>query len=150
MRFLNRQWIEGGYDDDTTGLYWAVYVRHLEDIAPDTPKWVRALGAMSMGKHFAGCPVSSCSLNAEAGVFHLVIELQTIEGGAFLDIEYQGVDPDSVDVHAFDDVEFLLTDEIDLAPGEKFEHRLLLSPEGEFAIQFKDLRLNLTQPGEEE
>ena len=90
MRFLNRQWIEGGYDDDTTGLYWAVYVRHLEDIAPDTPQWVRALGAMSMGKHFAGCPVSSCSLNAEAGVFHLVIELQTIEGGAFLDIEYQG------------------------------------------------------------
>jgi hypothetical protein len=150
MRYLNRQWVEGGYDEFTTQLYWGVYLRHLEDLAPDMPQWVRALGAMSLGKHFIGCPVSSCGLDAGAGVFHLVVEVETIEGDAFLDIKYQGVDPDSVDEHAFDDVEFLLTDELDIAPDEKFEHRILLSPEGEFAIQFKDLRLNLTQADEEE
>lgn len=151
MRFLNRQWAEGGYDSFTTDLYWSVYLRHLEEIAPDVPQWVRALGALSLGKAFVGRTVSSCSLNRTAGVFHLVVEVETVEGSAFLDIAYEGVDPASVDEHCFDDIEFLLTDELDIAPHEKFEHRILLSPTGEFAIQFTDLRLNLTPAaGEEE
>ena len=147
MRFLNRKWVEGGYDDFTTDLYWGVYMRHLEDIAGDLPQMVRTLGALSMGKAFIGSKVAATSLNHQEKSFMLVLRLQTIEGDAFLEITYLGVDPDAVDEHGFDDVEFTLTDEIDIAPDECFEHRVLLSPDGEFVIQFNDIKLDLKRPG---
>ena len=150
MRFLNRKWAEGEYDEFTTDLYWQVYLRHLEDIAPDTPQWVRALGALSLGKNFMGRKVSACSLDELTGTFHLVIEVDTIDGPAFLDIGYEGVDSDSIDEQAFDKCEFLLTDELDIAPGEKFEHRILLSPDGEVAIRFSDMNLNLSPAGRDD
>jgi hypothetical protein len=152
MRFLNRKWAEGGYDDYTTHLYLGVYLRHLEDIAPDAPQNVRVLGAISQGHNLAGTEVAATRLDHEAKVFHLVISVRTIEGDGFMEIRYLGIDPDAVDEHAFDGVDYLLTDELDIAPGgELYEHRILLSPDGEFVIHFKDLQLNLSRPeGEEE
>jgi hypothetical protein len=150
MRFLNRKWAEGGYDDQTTYMYWTVYQRHFESIAPDLPRNARALGAITRGQHLVGAQVAATSLNREKGSFHLVLRLATVDGEAYLDITYRGVDPDAIDEHAFDKVDYLLTDELDMAPNELFEHRYLLSPEGEFAIQFRDMDLKLTPAGEEE
>jgi len=150
MRFLGRKWVEGGYDEQTTDLYWGVYLRHFEDIAADLPKMARALGMLSQGKGFAGSDVAATRLDRDAKTFKLVLRIQTIEGDVYLDINYLGVDPDAVDERAFDNVDFVLTDELDIAPDECFEHRILLSPEGEFAIQFNDLQLRINRPGEEE
>lgn len=150
MRFLNRNWVEGGYDEFTTDLYWGVYVRHLEDIATDLPKMARTLGALSLGKGLMGSEIAGTSLDAARKTFKLVLRVRTVEGDAYLELEYLGVDPDSVDEALFNNVEFVLTDELDIAPGECFEHRVLLSPEGEFAVQFNDMELRLKRPGEEE
>lgn len=150
MRFLNRKWAEGGYEEQTTWLYWEVYLRHLESIAPDLPRNARALAAMTQGRNLVGNQVAATKLDREKASFHIVVRLNTIDGEAYLDIEYRGVDVDSIDEHAFDKVDYLLTDEFDMAPNEMFEHRYLLSPEGEFAIQFNELELKLKQQGEEE
>ncbi|MCB9893851.1 MAG: hypothetical protein H6839_05360 [Planctomycetes bacterium] len=151
MRFLNRKWVDGGYDEETTYLYLGVYLRHLEDIAPDAPTNVRVLGAISQGHNLIGSRVAVTSLDAEARSFHLVLRIQTIEGDRFMDIRYTGVDPDAVDEHAFDGVDYVLTDELDVCPGDRFEHRILLSPDGEFVIQFDDLQLKVSKgKGEEE
>ncbi|MBZ0137978.1 MAG: hypothetical protein K8I27_16600 [Planctomycetes bacterium] len=150
MRFLNRKWVEGGYDGFTTDLYWGVYLRHFEDIAADLPKMARALGSLSLGKGLTGSQVTATSLDRDARSFRLVLKVQTIEGDAYLEIAYRGVDPDAVDEHMFDAVDFILTDELDIAPGDCFEHRVLLSPEGEFAIQFNDMDIKLARPGEDE
>lgn len=150
MRFLNRKWTENGYDEFTTDLYWGVYLRHFEDIAGDLPKMARALGAMSLGKNLISSEVAATSLDAANKTFKLVLRLRTIHGDLFMDITYKGVDPAEVDEGVFDGVDFVLTDEFDIAPGECFEHRILLSPDGEFAIQFNDMDLKLTRTGEEE
>lgn len=147
MRFLNRKWAEGGYDDYTTHLYLGVYLRHLEDIAPDAPQNLRVLGAVSQGHNLAGSQIAATRLDRAAKVFHLVISVRTIEGDGYLEIRYEGIDPDAVDEHAFEGVDYLLTDEIDVAPGgEQWEHRILLSPDGEFVVRFKDLQLKLDLP----
>ena len=150
MRFLNRKWVDGGYDEETTYLYLGVYLRHLEDLAPDAPTNVRVLGAISQGHNLIGSQVAVTALDREAGNFHLVLRIQTIEGDRFMDVRYKGVDPDTVDEHAFDGVDYVLTDELDVAPDERFEHRILLSPEGEFAIQFSDLELKVSRGKNEE
>lgn len=149
MRFLNRKWAEGGYDEQTAGLYLAVYERHVESIAKDLPRHARALAVLTQGHHLSGTRVAATSLDRDKGTFHLVIKLATADGNAFLDLEYRGVDPDAIDEHAFDDVDYLLTDEMDIGPNELFEHRFLLSPEGEFAIQFSDMDLKLNAAEEE-
>ncbi|MCB9932463.1 MAG: hypothetical protein H6841_03485 [Planctomycetes bacterium] len=146
MRYLNRKWVEGGYDEFTTQLYLGVYLRHLEDIAPDAPTSVRVLGAVSQGQGMVGSQIAGTRLDPVEKTFSLIIKLQTVDGDIFMEIRYEGVQPDSVDEHAFEGVDYLLTDEMDLAPDEMFEHRILLSPEGEFAIRFKDLKLNLSRP----
>ena len=145
MRFLNRKWAEGGYDEFSTNHHLGVYLQHLEDLAIDAPTNVRVLGAVSQGSGLVGTTVAATSLDREGKNFHLVIKLQTIEGERFLDIRYEGVDPDNVDEHAFDGVDYLLTDELDSTTTELYEHRILLSPDGEFAIQFADLKLKLAK-----
>jgi hypothetical protein len=145
MRFLNRKWAEGGYDDFTRELYWQVYLRHLESIADDLPRNARALAALSQGHRFVGGKVAATKLDREKASFQVVVRMDTISGEAFLDIEYRGIDAETIDEHALDEVDYLLTDEFDLAPNEMFEHRFLLSPEGEFAIQFNEMDLKLRQ-----
>jgi hypothetical protein len=150
MRFLNRKWADGGYDEQTAGLYWAVYQRHLESIAKDLPRHARALAAITRGHQLSGAQVAATSMDRENAAFHLVLRLDTADGDAFLDIHYSGVDPEALDEHALDNTDYLLTDEMDIGPDETFEHRLLLSPEGELVIQFRDLDLKITHGGEEE
>lgn len=150
MRFLNRKWAEGGYDDFTSELYWSVYVRHLEDIASDLPKMARAVGQLSLGKGFAGCEIAATSLDPQQGSFKLILRVQTIEGDAFLELNYAGVDVEAIDPKLIDEADFVLTDELDLAPDESFEHRFLLSPKGELSVRFKDMELHLGRPGEDE
>jgi len=150
MRFLNRKWANGKYNNFKTELYHGVYLRHLEDLLPDAPDSVRILAAISQGAGLAGCKVAATKLDRQARTFQLVVKVRTLRGPSYLDIVYQGVDPDSINEHAFDKVKHLLTDELDLAPGERFEHRILLSPRGEFAIQFKDMALQMPRDDSDE
>ena len=50
----------------------------------------------------------------------------------------------------FGDSEVVRDVSFQIAPGEKFEHRILLSPDGEVAIRFSDMNLNLSPAGRDD
>lgn len=152
MRFLTRDWLEDDFDEFTQALYLQVYMRHLEDIAGDLPEGARALAALSMGYRLNGAEVSATSLDEKTGQFRLVLKVETIGGEMFLEVEYSGVDPDGIDLEPFENAETLLTDEFDIAPDARFEHRMLFEPDGEGNVIFKDVvfRTRQTKTDEEE
>lgn len=144
MRFLKREWI-GELDEVTQGLYLQVYMRHFEDIADDLPDHARALGTLSGGFRLNGAKVAATSLDRKGGRFTVVLRVDTLAGDAFLEIEYRGVDPDSIDPEPFENAEFLLTDEFDVGPDGTFEHRMLFHPDGESSVLFTDLMFRMRQ-----
>jgi hypothetical protein len=139
MRFLNRDWVGGAHDQFTLELYHSVYVRHLLDIAADLPASARVFSMLSQGTLLAGGRVVGTTRNDDR--FKFVVRLAG-SAEAFLELEYEGVDWDASDLEALESADKCLTEEFDVTPGELFEHRILLEPDGEAVVRFKDLKFH--------
>ncbi len=139
MRFLDRKWADGGHDEFTLELYHSVYVRHLMDIATELPPAVRTFALLSRGMLLAGSKIIATQQDEKAGTFTLILKVKGHDAQHYLQIEYQGVDFDGSDLDALHFADECLTEEFDTLPEESFEHRILLTPEGEVVIRFKDL-----------
>jgi hypothetical protein len=150
MRFLTRKWVEGEYDGQTSDLHHAVYVRHLEDIAGELPKSARTLARLSEGLLLAGTALIATQYDADKKSFTLILKVTRIDTEHYLQLEYLGVDPDKCELEPFDYATQCVTEEFDLAPDELFEHRILLMPDGEAVIRFKDLKFHSKRNDAEE
>lgn len=150
MRFLDRKWIETEHKDPEAWLNLHVYQRHLEDIADDLPRNARALAALSLGMQLKGAEIAATTFRRDDARFTLVVQVPTLHGVGWLEIEYQGVEVDDFDPEPFEEAESLLTDEFDLAPDGLTEHRLLFKPKGEGRVRFKDLQLKVRVDDDEE
>lgn len=138
MRFLNRKWVDQGYDRFERDLHWGVYLRHLEEIAADVPHGVRLLGGLSQGVNLFASAIAATSHDQAARRFNLVLDI----GGRYLDIQYIDAEPENPEV--LETAQRVLTDELDLGPDGLIEHRILLDPQGEFVVRFKDIQLKLS------
>ncbi len=150
MRFLTRKWVEGEYDANTFGLHHAVYVRHLEDIAAELPKSARTLALLSEGLLLTGTTLIATQYDAAKKSFTLILKVSRVEAEHYLQLEYLGVDPDQCELEPFDYATECITEEFDLGPGELFEHRILLRPDGEAVIRFQDLKFHSKRNDAEE
>lgn len=142
MRFLDRKWANGEYDGFTVGLYHGVYLRHLDDIGPELPHAARALAVQSQGILLSEAELMATRLDEKEGAFSLVLKFRGEQLEHYLELEYLGVSRDTSELDAFDLAERILTEEFDLGPDGTFEHRLLLAPDGEAVIRFKDIRFH--------
>lgn len=144
MKFLTRHWYDAGHDDDT---YFA-YRRYLTGISAklDAPMLALALSDL----HDARFLDVANDRQARTLTIRLRIGFRRI-GYADLHLRYEGVDVSAID----GDTDALLADarteviyhEVDAHAGGRFEHRLLLSPGGEFVLTFD--RLAIWQQGVE-
>jgi hypothetical protein len=146
MRFLTRNWLEGT-KDQMAWLNLEVYARHLREIQSEMPSGARSFARMSSGLQLLEAAIVATTLDKDAGVFTLVLRVEGVNDPYFFELEYLGVDPELLELDDFDMAEYCLTEEFDLAPDEMFEHRILLAPEGEAVIRFKDMRLHAKRAG---
>jgi hypothetical protein len=142
MRFLTRELVEGDHDALTFGLHHSVYLRHLEDIAGDLPKSARTLALLSQGLLLARTTLIPTQYDAHKQSFTLILKVARLGTEHYLQLEYLGVDADESELEPFNFASECVTEEFDIAPGELFEHRILLAPEGEAVIRFKDLKFH--------
>ncbi|MDC1141970.1 hypothetical protein OAU50_02670 [Planctomycetota bacterium] len=152
MRFLTREFAESDLEDSTAdfkaGLYHQVYMRHLEEIAGDLPKSVRAFAFQTMGLHMRGLGLIDALEDAGDETLTLTFGVPA-QPDVFLSCRYTGVNTDALDEAAMMTIEengsHILADEFDLAPQQRFEHRLLFGPDGQVGIQFKNLYVEIIQ-----
>lgn len=150
MRYLNRKWADGEYDEFTTDLYYSVYMRHLVDTAPELPQGARAFAMLSRGQLLAAGELVATRFDETAQSFTLILKFNSGTEANFLELEYLGVSRDTSDLEAFELADGCLTEEFDLGPEGTFEHRILLQPEGEALIRFTDLKLHAKRGGSDE
>ena len=144
MKYLTREWYDGGHDDDA---YFA-YRQYLTSISEGLSAPVLALALSDL--HDARFRNVDHDRETRVLTLRLRIGFRRL-GYADLHLRYEGVDLAAID----GDPAELLADpqteviyhEVDLRDDGRFEHRLLLWPRGELAIGFD--RLNLSQKGVE-
>jgi hypothetical protein len=98
----------------------------------------------------AGTTVIATQYDAAKKSFTLILKVTRLDAEHYLQLEYLGVDPDQCQLEPFDYATECVTEEFDLAPGELFEHRILLRPDGEAVIRFKDLKFHSKRNDAEE
>ncbi len=150
MRYLNRKWADGDYDEFTTDLYYGVYMRHLADTAPELPQGARAFAMLSRGQLLASAELLATRFDEAERTFTLILKFTTGSEENFVEMEYLGVTRDTSELGAFELADGCLTEEFDLGPEGTFEHRILLYPEGEAMIRFSDLKLHARRGNKEE
>ncbi|MCC6466264.1 MAG: hypothetical protein IT463_13075 [Planctomycetes bacterium] len=143
MRFLNRKWASGQYDELRAGNYYCVYLRHVQDIADDLPDELRAFAMLTHGHAASGATIWSARLRDREQVLSLRLLLQDSKGKKWLlRLRYLDVDVELLERGLLarlcrDPETRCLTDEVDLAPEGRVEHRILFAPDGEIAIRFR-------------
>ncbi len=143
MRWFTREWATGALDESEFERRVSEYQQHLEAIRPDLRDGAEQL--LSVNIHDA--QVRSWQLT-EDGVLHLRVLAGDLQRGyEWLDLRYElvrlvGASSEDIGGWRLDEpgVE-LLYDEIDGADGGKYEHRILVSPDGEFGIRFSSVEL---------
>jgi hypothetical protein len=145
MRFLTRDWFEGKWKDQYAHVNFEVYLRHLEEIGAELPPGARTFAAVSMGMRLVGAQIVATTLDEEAETFTLVLRVHGRDADYFLELEYLGVDADTLELEDFPMAEACLTEEFHRGTDDMLEHRILLSPQGEAVIRFKDIRFHSKQ-----
>ena len=149
MRFLTRKWADGVYSDQQAGIIYGAYLEHLEELLPDMPlgfrNWVR-LGA---GSGVRGAPLLSARYDAPTGTFTLKLrpDLPPVLEARLC---YLGAVNGSFDLEELERLiaggeSRCLFDEPDFGGDEDiWMHSILLEPEGEFSIRFREFRFEVT------
>jgi hypothetical protein len=143
MKWFDRNYVTGSLDDEDWERRRAEYSRHLERVAADLGDGAEELIA-SMNLHDAQVQEWAWAdrvftLRVLAGDIQRGYEVMTLR---YEDAELHGATDDDLARWRLTEpgVE-LVEDEVDLSPGERCEHRLLVWPDGEFAIRFGALRI---------
>jgi hypothetical protein len=138
MKYLTRDWYEGGHDDD---VYFA-YRRYLTGISERLPAPVLALALSDL--HDARFLDIAHDPQARTLAVRLRIGFRRI-GYADLHLRYSGV---LLDASGGEPAELLanpktevIYHEVDVTDGARFEHRLLLAPQGQLTIGFDAVEL---------
>jgi hypothetical protein len=138
MKYLTREWYEGGHDDD---VYFA-YRRYLTGISERLPAQVLALALSDL--HDARFLDVEHDPQARTLTLRLRIGFRRI-GYADLHLRYSGVVLDAVDGEPAallaDPQTEVIYHEVDVSDDDRFEHRLLLSPHGQLTIGFDVVEL---------
>lgn len=150
MRFLTRDFAEGKLTEFDEQLYHSVYIRHLEEIGTDLPANVAAFALQTLGIGMCGLVLLDVMEDAGDETLVLILSGPKDTPQLLVNITYKGVNTDYLDEAALMQIEQqeseLLADEVDLAHNGRFEHRLLFGPEGEIAIQCRDMKLTISRP----
>jgi hypothetical protein len=143
MKWFDRDYVTGGLDDVEWERRRADYADHLNTIGSDLGDGADELIA-SVNLHDAQVQEWACA----DGVFKLRVLAGDLQRGyEFVTLLYE--DAELHGATAGDLARWRVTepgvdfieDEVDIRPDGRYEHRLLLWPEGEFAVTFRALRL---------
>jgi hypothetical protein len=144
MKYLTRDWYDGGHDDD---VYFA-YRRYLTGISENLPASVLALALSDL--HDARFLNVAHDQWNDSLTLRLRIGFRRL-GYSDLHLRYAGVelsanggDPTSL---LNDSQTEVIYHEVDVRDDGRFEHRLLLSPTGELVLGFD--ALDISQKGVE-
>lgn len=149
MRFLDRRWVNRKLDNHELMLHLSVYIRHLESIADDMPPKLRAYAGLTAGTGLLGGRLIKARLHRAKGTLRIVFQLDPGEGDSVkVRMLFSKVDLESLNVESWKRIcasksSIAGTDEVDLAPGGLFEHRILFLPRGETAVRFGRFRMEI-------
>jgi hypothetical protein len=144
VRWFDREGFCGSFDDEQAEAVRAAYWRHIDRLRPHLPESVQRL-ALDVNLHDAKIE----SWDTEDGELRAGFGWGDLKVGYWLStLTYRGAavrvePPDSLRNPETE----VLYDEIDTAE-EGFEHRLLLTPEGEISIRFRSMAIE-TKPLEQ-
>ena len=151
MRFLDRPWAEGERTDFEAGLHQQVYFRHLGEIADVLPRRLRVFAEVTGGTGLHGARLIKARLNREKGTLRVVFQLPTQRDiWAKVRMMFSKLNVEAFDARPWKRVcsnaeSLCLVDEVDLAPGGLFEHRMLFDPEGETSVIFKRFAMEIEE-----
>lgn len=138
MRWFTREWLHA---DEGDGIGVA-YTAHLAAIAPRLHSGAQSLPDIDLHDG----QVRRYSL--EDGVFAMTVLIGDLEVGyEWLSLRYEGAELIGLPRDGIRRLRLrarrteLLYDEIDLAPGDLFEHRILLWPRRELCIRFSSVAI---------
>jgi hypothetical protein len=143
MRFLDRAWVDGERTDFEMQLHEQVYLRHLAAISDDLPRRLRVFAQVTAGTGLHKARLIKARLNRAKGTLRVVMQLPTAhEIWAKVRMQFSKVDIEAFNARPWKRVcsnpeSTCLVDEVDLAPGGLYEHRMLFDPEGETSVIFK-------------
>lgn len=146
MRWLTREWWSGdvvGPEYEAATLHYAL---NLERISPSLPLPLRVLADLDL--HDALIDDVILDEDAQLVTMRLVAG-DLARGYVFLTLTYHGgsfIGPDLQQVERLvnDPETEILLQEVDMLFPGRFEHRLLLWPEGELTVQYSALSLAMT------
>jgi hypothetical protein len=141
VRWFDREGFCGSFDDEQSDAAKAAYWQHIERLRPQLPEPVERL-ALDVNLHDAVITHwarDERELRAGFGWGDLQVGYW-LSALTYRDGEVRVDPPESVR----DPETEVLYDEVDIA-GEGFEHRLLLTPQGEISIRFHSLAIE-TKP----
>ena len=150
MRFLTRKFAEDKLDSFKADLQYSVYLRHLDEIKTDLPSSVAGFAFQAPGFGLRGLRLTDVLEDAGLKTLNLTLDVPNDEPQLFVEIIYSGVNIDGIEEGSLAKIEEqeseLLADEFDLAPQDRFEHRLLFAPDGEIAVQFRGFEVKVIRP----
>jgi len=151
MRFLDRPWAEGNRDGFDSALHYDVYLRHLQAIADDLPRKLRQFAILSEGMGLRGARLIKARLNRGKGTLRVVLQLPSQHDiWAKVRMMFSKVNLDAFDAPSWKRAcakaaNECVTEEVDLAPGGLFEHRMLFEPDGETSVVFKRFAMEIEE-----
>lgn len=151
MRFLDRSWARLQRSEFENDLHFGVYLRHIESIGDDLPKKLRAFAAVSAGTGLLDARLIKARLNREKATLRVVLQLPH-ESDVWAKVRMMF---SKVNIEAFNARPWKIAcsknhskcvaDEVDLAHGGLFEHRMLFEPEGETSVIFKRFAVEIEE-----
>jgi hypothetical protein len=148
VRFLTRAWHAGHTSDEEAEEIGAAYRAHRMSVLPQLPERFRVF-AETIDIHDAR--VREIRLDWHAGTLAIDLRAGDLQAGYFdLGIRYAGVDVGALDTRALAAIgqnprAEALYHEVDVAPGEWYEHRWLWWPYQELDVRFRGFAF-VTEP----
>ncbi len=141
MSFFTRQWTNGELTEEEFEAAIPAYADHLDQIAGQFTDGVRSL-AQEVNLHDG--QIESWSYDRGAATFSIRILIGDLQRGyEWLDLDYRGADVVPSEgvlrqIGLDQDGSEVLWDEVHVV-GSRFEHRVLMWPEGEWLVRFAEV-----------
>lgn len=146
MKYFTREWCLGEYDDATADSVCMLYEAHLAkiwDVLPDSLKHISKNISIHDGLF------SIVLYNRSKRILIIHITCGDLQVGYYdLKLVYNNTYIEDAELCAWqgwimnDDTE-IIYDEIDVTHDIRYEHRILLEPEGEMRIVFQELQYSI-------
>jgi|tagenome__1003787_1003787.scaffolds.fasta_scaffold19850960_1 hypothetical protein len=140
MKWFTREWADCALDDDELERRRVDYQRHLESIGADLDGGAEQL--LSVYLHDA--QVRVCNLDEDATLRLRALTGDLQRGYEWLSLQYHragivGATIEDLSGRITEHGTELLYDEVDVCNDGRYEHRILMWPDGEFGVRFASL-----------